>query len=90
MHQNLVLLRVFLVKRMKIVLCIYSWFTEAVLIKQYFLLSDFVLSSFHCIYTYIHIYVIAIQWQFAEYMDYTRTRPKGECTYKSILRNAIV
>ena len=39
-HKNLVL-----VKRMKIVL--YIWFTETVLVKQYFLLSDFVLTGSH-------------------------------------------
>ena len=43
------LLKVFLAKSMKIVHSIYSWFTETVLVKQYFLLSDFVLTSFHCI-----------------------------------------
>ena len=42
------LLKVFLVKSMKIVHSIYSWFIEIVLVKQYFLLSDFVLTSFHC------------------------------------------
>ena len=39
-HKNLVH-----VKRMKIVL--YIWFTETVLVEQYFLLSDFVLTSSH-------------------------------------------
>ena len=49
------MLKVFLVKRMKIVHSIYSWFTETVLVKQYFLLSDFVLTSFHCICNYIGV-----------------------------------
>ena len=36
-----------------IVHSICSWFIETVLVKQYFLLSDFVLTSFHCTSKYI-------------------------------------
>ena len=38
---------------MKLVHCIHSWFTEIVFVKQYFLLSDFVLTSFHSIMCFV-------------------------------------